>query len=255
MNRHDVVDSDLTRIEPPRPPAPATPPARHDGAGDMASSPGVRAPCADRDRAAQRLSTSASTSARSSPSAPTAAIAFSVGDPDAALLSRGRRLKPLQADGDARRRARPATRPARPRVRQPRRHTVTTSRASGGSSPAPASTSRRSATRPTSRSSRCAAADCCAAGGERRAVQMNCSGKHAGMLATCVVNGWSTSRLPRPDPSAAARDHGDGRGAGRRGRPHRRRRVRRPGARALAARPGGGVRDDRRSTATPCGRR
>ena len=38
-----------------------------------------------------------------------------------------------------------------------------------------------------------AAADVLRAGGERKAVQMNCSGKHAGMLATCVVNGWSTS--------------------------------------------------------------
>jgi L-asparaginase II len=27
-------------------------------------------------------------------------------------------------------------------------------------------------------------------GGGRSALQMNCSGKHAGMLATCVVNGW-----------------------------------------------------------------
>jgi L-asparaginase II len=38
-----------------------------------------------------------------------------------------------------------------------------------------------------------AAADVLRAGGERRAVQMNCSGKHAGMLATCVANGWSTA--------------------------------------------------------------
>jgi L-asparaginase II len=38
-----------------------------------------------------------------------------------------------------------------------------------------------------------AAADVLRAGGERKAVQMNCSGKHAGMLATCVVNGWTTS--------------------------------------------------------------
>ena len=38
-----------------------------------------------------------------------------------------------------------------------------------------------------------AAADVLRAGGERRAIQMNCSGKHAGMLATCVVNGWSTA--------------------------------------------------------------
>ncbi len=38
-----------------------------------------------------------------------------------------------------------------------------------------------------------AAADVLRAGGERKAIQMNCSGKHAGMLATCVANGWSTS--------------------------------------------------------------
>jgi L-asparaginase II len=38
-----------------------------------------------------------------------------------------------------------------------------------------------------------AAADVLRAGGERKAVQMNCSGKHAGMLATCVANGWSTA--------------------------------------------------------------
>jgi L-asparaginase II len=28
------------------------------------------------------------------------------------------------------------------------------------------------------------------AGGRRTALQMNCSGKHSGMLATCVINGW-----------------------------------------------------------------
>jgi L-asparaginase II len=38
-----------------------------------------------------------------------------------------------------------------------------------------------------------AAADVLRAGGERRAIQMNCSGKHAGMVATCVANGWSTA--------------------------------------------------------------
>ncbi len=31
------------------------------------------------------------------------------------------------------------------------------------------------------------------AGGHRSSIQMNCSGKHAAMLATCVVNGWDTS--------------------------------------------------------------
>ena len=30
------------------------------------------------------------------------------------------------------------------------------------------------------------------AGGRRDAVHMNCSGKHAAMLATCVINGWDT---------------------------------------------------------------
>jgi L-asparaginase II len=31
-------------------------------------------------------------------------------------------------------------------------------------------------------------------GGVRTALQMNCSGKHAGMLATCVHNGWAHDR-------------------------------------------------------------
>jgi L-asparaginase II len=33
-----------------------------------------------------------------------------------------------------------------------------------------------------------------AAGGARTALQMNCSGKHAAMLATCVCNGWAHDR-------------------------------------------------------------
>jgi L-asparaginase II len=37
------------------------------------------------------------------------------------------------------------------------------------------------------------------AGGERTPLQMNCSGKHAAMLATCVVNGWPTDSYPEPD--------------------------------------------------------
>lgn len=35
-------------------------------------------------------------------------------------------------------------------------------------------------------------------GGARR-IYMNCSGKHAAMLATCVINGWSTTDYPDPD--------------------------------------------------------
>jgi L-asparaginase II len=39
------------------------------------------------------------------------------------------------------------------------------------------------------------------AGGGATALQMNCSGKHSGMLATCVCNGWA------PDPSYLEMDH------------------------------------------------
>ena len=37
------------------------------------------------------------------------------------------------------------------------------------------------------------------AGGERSSVLMNCSGKHAAMLATCVLRGWDTSTYLAPD--------------------------------------------------------
>ncbi|WP_409184359.1 asparaginase [Amycolatopsis sp. VS8301801F10] len=34
---------------------------------------------------------------------------------------------------------------------------------------------------------------------EPRKITMNCSGKHAAMLATCVANGWPTDGYPEPD--------------------------------------------------------
>ncbi|MBD8868331.1 asparaginase [Nocardioides donggukensis] len=37
-----------------------------------------------------------------------------------------------------------------------------------------------------------------AAGGERSPILMNCSGKHAAMLATCVANGWDTATYLDP---------------------------------------------------------
>lgn len=37
------------------------------------------------------------------------------------------------------------------------------------------------------------------AGRPKDAISMNCSGKHAGMLATCVVNGWDTATYRSPD--------------------------------------------------------
>src|SRR5689334_1813412 len=36
------------------------------------------------------------------------------------------------------------------------------------------------------------------AGGQRTSVAMNCSGKHAAMLATCVANGWDTATYLDP---------------------------------------------------------
>ncbi len=36
------------------------------------------------------------------------------------------------------------------------------------------------------------------AGSRRRAVFMNCSGKHAAMLVTCIVNDWPTGTYPEP---------------------------------------------------------
>ena len=36
-------------------------------------------------------------------------------------------------------------------------------------------------------------------GGEKQPVLMNCSGKHAAMLLTCVVNGWDTATYREPD--------------------------------------------------------
>ena len=37
-----------------------------------------------------------------------------------------------------------------------------------------------------------------AAGGQQAPILMNCSGKHAAMLATCVANGWPTDTYPTP---------------------------------------------------------
>lgn len=46
------------------------------------------------------------------------------------------------------------------------------------------------------------------AGGTRQRITMNCSGKHAAMLATCVHNGWSTADYLAPEHplQRAARD-------------------------------------------------
>ncbi|GAB3995118.1 hypothetical protein GCM10029992_11480 [Glycomyces albus] len=67
-----------------------------------------------------------------------------------------------------------------------------------------------------------------ARGGEARRVYMNCSGKHAGMLAACAAAGWDTESYRDPGHPPGA-DRGDRRGADRRvGARDRRRRLRRP---------------------------
>ena len=50
-------------------------------------------------------------------------------------------------------------------------------------------------------------------GRERDRISMNCSGKHAGMLVTCVVNGWDTATYRDAGPPAPGRDPLDVRGA------------------------------------------
>ncbi len=80
------------------------------------------------------------------------------------------------------------------------------------------------------------------AGGEPAPVLMNCSGKHAAMLATCVVNGWDTTTYLDPDHPLQVAIARDLRGAGRRaGRGLGRRRLRRAAALGVADRAGAGV--------------
>ena len=54
-----------------------------------------------------------------------------------------------------------------------------------------------------------ARAEVLAAGAPPAPVYMNCSGKHAAMLATCRHNDWPLRQLPRPRASAATRGHRD----------------------------------------------
>ena len=80
------------------------------------------------------------------------------------------------------------------------------------------------------------------AGGAKSPVLMNCSGKHAAMLATCVAAGLGHRDLPRPRPPAPGRDRRHLRPAHRRAdRRGRGRRLRRAAAVHVAHRAGAGV--------------
>ncbi len=52
-----------------------------------------------------------------------------------------------------------------------------------------------------------AAADLLRSGGAPEPVRMNCSGKHAGMLATCVTNGWPTGDYLTPSSAVQRAIH------------------------------------------------
>ena len=145
------------------------------------------------------------------------AVAWSVGDPDVAIYARSA-LKPLQAAamvaaGLAARR--PA---AGRRLRQPRRAARARRRGRARSSPAPGSTPATSRTR-----RRCRSTPTPTHGRRPRAgvgpasILQNCSGKHAGMLATAVVNGWPTAGYTAPDHPVQRTivDHLAGRRSGR----------------------------------------
>ncbi len=155
-------------------------------------------------------------------------------------------LQAVAGRGDAGRRARPAPRPAGARLRQPRRHTVTRrGRPADPRRRRPRRDGARQHARPPDRADgrgRCVAGGRRTQGGPDELLrQARRDARHVRGQRVVDV------RLPRSDPSVAARDHGDGRGARRRRRPRRGRRLRRTGPRALVARPGVGVRDDRRS--------
>ena len=77
------------------------------------------------------------------------------------------------------------------------------------------------------------------AGGEPAPITMNCSGKHAAMLATCVVNGWDTAGYRKADHPLQQAIADDVRRADRgSGADRRRRRLRRAAALHVPDRPG-----------------
>ena len=79
-------------------------------------------------------------------------------------------------------------------------------------------------------------------GGGPDRVHMNCSGKHAAMLATCVADGWPTASYRSPDhPLQQEIRRVDRRAGGRAGDRGRRRWVRRAADGHLGDRPGAGV--------------
>ncbi len=121
----------------------------------------------------------------------------------------------------------------------PTRASRSTSTAYAGSSPPPASSEADLQTPADYPLDDAAREAIIREGGTREPVLMNCSGKHAAMLATCVANGWPTESLPRRRAPAPAVDRGHLRRPHRRAhRGHRRRRLRRPALLGVTRGPG-----------------
>ena len=149
---------------------------------------------------------------------------------------------------DGARRPRPRRRAARAGLRQPLRRAVPPRRRAPASSPARGCSEddlQNTPDLPVRR--RPSGGPGSPTAGRPAPLAQNCSGKHAAMLATCVVERLGPRDLPRPGAPAAAADGARPlRRAGRRaGRRDRRRRLRRPGHGDLADRPGPGVRPAR----------
>ncbi len=85
-----------------------------------------------------------------------------------------------------------------------------------------------------------------AAGGQQAPILMNCSGKHAAMLATCVANGWPTDTYADADHPLQVALRAHRRAAVRReGAGRRRRRLRGAAVRDVPGRAGPLLRRDR----------
>ena len=150
-------------------------------------------------------------------------------------------------------RARAARRSAGDRLRQPRRVRRCTLPRCGTCSTGSSSTSRpaQHAVAPARRGG--SRAMPCASGDGPTSLQQNCSGKHAGMLATCRINGWPIADYLEPEhPLQVAITAVD--------RSARRRRCTTSGIDGCGApthvigarRPGPGVRRDRHGASRMC---
>ena len=105
--------------------------------------------------------------------------------------------KPRPGPGHGPARARPARRAARPGLRVPLRRALPRRGRTPDPRRSPGWTSRRCRRRPTTRSTTRPARWSSAPAAARTPILMNCSGKHAAMLATCVRQRLGHRDLPR----------------------------------------------------------